>query len=746
MNLFIVESPSKAKTIKKYLGKDFEVIATKGHVVDLPKSKMGVNLDGNFEADWEVKNASVIKEIKQLAKKSKEIFLATDLDREGEAIAYHVAKEAGIIDDQGQSKSKTRVHRVVFTEVTKEAVLNSIQNPGVLDMNKIYSQYSRRILDRVVGYSLSPILWKKIAFGLSAGRVQSVALRILVDREAERDSFQTEEYWKIMADFSTIKHESSKNISIKLIKKDSAEIEMNGNDDNSSGEGDDYFYLKTFGDNKDLTLNSEKYVVNLINVLSTLDYKVKSISTKQQKKQPPKPYTTSTFQQAAVNKLSMSSKRSMSVAQKLYERGLITYIRTDSVVMSDAAVKDAQNYILKTYGNEYISNSSISKMIKQPKNIQGAHECIRPVNMGKTPGELSLDADEYKVYDLIWKQAIASQMSPQILSLITCDIESNKQGVIFRNTKTEVEFLGYQIIFSYNNLDKGKIISDKTQSFKFEEKQDVFLKEILSTQHFTSPPARYTEATLIKKLEEEGIGRPSTYASIIGVIQQRTYVEKNGKYFIPTDIGKVVVSLLKKYFANIVDLKFTADLESKLDKIEQKDLNWVNFLKTFYKGFKEDLHQADNKIERAEFTQMGNAPSDVVCDDCGSSMIVKLGRYGKFYSCSKYPDCKGIKALESNLYQGAELRLEDYNPAPQTDDGEDYILKKGRYGYFWAHPRYPKVKDIRSLELKKELLFKQYGEPPKTDDGEDYILKKGRYGYFWAHPRYPEVKSIIKIK
>jgi DNA topoisomerase-1 len=746
MNLFIVESPSKAKTIKKYLGKDFEVIATKGHVVDLPKSKMGVNLDGNFEADWEVKNASVIKEIKQLAKKSKEIFLATDLDREGEAIAYHVAKEAGIIDDEGQSKSKTRVHRVVFTEVTKEAVLNSIQNPGVLDMNKIYSQYSRRILDRVVGYSLSPILWKKIAFGLSAGRVQSVALRILVDREAERDSFQTEEYWKIMADFSTIKLESSKNISIKLIKKDSAEIEKNDNDDNSSGEEDDYFYLKTFGDNKDLTLNSEKYVVNLINVLSTLDYKVKSISTKQQKKQPPKPYTTSTFQQAAVNKLSMSSKRSMSVAQKLYERGLITYIRTDSVVMSDAAVKDAQNYILKTYGNEYISNSSISKMIKQPKNIQGAHECIRPVNMGKTPGELSLDADEYKVYDLIWKQAIASQMSPQILSLITCDIESNKQGVIFRNTKTEVEFLGYQIIFSYNNLDKGKIISDKTQSFKFEEKQDVFLKEILSTQHFTSPPARYTEATLIKKLEEEGIGRPSTYASIIGVIQQRTYVEKNGKYFIPTDIGKVVVSLLKKYFANIVDLKFTADLESKLDKIEQKDLNWVNFLKTFYKGFKEDLHQADNKIERAEFTQMGNAPSDVVCDDCGSSMIVKLGRYGKFYSCSKYPDCKGIKALESNLYQGAELRLEDYNPAPQTDDGEDYILKKGRYGYFWAHPRYPKVKDIRSLELKKELLFKQYGEPPKTDDGEDYILKKGRYGYFWAHPRYPEVKSIIKIK
>ena len=747
MNLFIVESPSKAKTIKKYLGKDFEVVPTKGHVVDLPKSKLGVNVNENFAAQFEIKNQGVIDLIAKLSKKSRVIFLATDKDREGEAIAYNVLREVGLIDEHAKPLHSKEIKRIVFTEITKDAILEALKNPRSIDMNTVYSQYARRILDRLVGYTLSPLLWKKVAFGLSAGRVQSVALRILVDREEDRDNFKSEEYWSIQAKFTNEqKHKKEINLIIKLSEKKSEQYD---NNELNFTEDDETFYLKSYGE-KSVNLSNQDDAIKFVEIIKSKNYVVNDKNISITKRTPPFPLRTSTFQQAAVNKLGINAKKAMILAQKLYENGLITYMRTDSVFMSEKAVQEVRKLIIKDFGKEYVAKEQIQQKKQQKNNkfTQEAHECIRPVNIFKEGKDLKLTGQELSVYNLIRDYAIASQMADQVIQINTTEIKSTEGDLVFRNSKSKVVFPGYQIVFNSGNSSK----KNNEQSIDFELKDEVFMTDVLLYQHFTNPPPRYTEASLIKKLEKEGIGRPSTYASIISIIQQRTYVEKQGKYFKPTDIGKVVISLLKKYFPYIVDLEFTADMENNLDMIESAKLDWLNFLKDFYTKFDNDLLLADKLISRADFTQLGVAPENIRCDICGSSMIIKLGRFGKFLSCSDYPKCKGIKQYtsmdispESDGLKIHDIDLTKYKNPPTTENGVNYVLKKGKYGYFWAHPDYPKVKDIKQLEFSDEYLFEQLGDPPKTEDGKKYLLKKGKYGYFWAHPDYPNVKKIFKI-
>ncbi len=754
MKLFIVESPSKAKTIRKYLGDDFEVIATKGHVVDLPKSKMGVDITRNFSVEWEIKNKNIINNIYKLSKKADEIFLATDKDREGEAIAYNVLKESGLIDDSAKPLKNKNIKRIVFTEVTKDAILHAIQNPRSIDMNTVHSQYARRILDRLVGYTLSPLLWKKVAFGLSAGRVQSVALRILVDREEERESFKPSETWTIQAKFSK-SDESKKNINliIKIAEKfaDTLQVmnEATVKEDNSFLSNGDVFDLKAYEGNL-LNINNQENATRLFEVIKNRRYVVKNISVSIQKRRPPFPLRTSTFQQAAINKLGINAKKAMSIAQSLYEKGLITYMRTDSVHMAEKVVQEVRKYVVQNFGENYLGNyDSLSKFKSKGasnKFAQEAHECIRPVSIFKNGEDLKLVGQELLVYNLIRNYAIASQMSEQVIQIYTTDVESLEGDILFRNNQSKVIFDGYQVIF---NSEKS-LSNDCLNSSNFKINDGVLMTDVMLCQHFTNPPPRYNEASLIKKLEKEGIGRPSTYASIISIIQQRTYVEKNGKYFKPTDIGRTVISLLKKYFTYIVDLEFTAKMEDGLDMIESAKLNWLDFLKDFYSKFNQDYLKADKSISRAEFTQLGRAPESVKCDLCGSSMLIKLGRFGKFFSCSNYPDCKGIKQYQDNYLSDKNIQIIDidltkYKDPPKTEEGVVYVLKKGRYGYFWAHPDYPRVKDIRQLEFLDEYLADKLGEPPLTDEGRRYILKKGRYGYFWAHPDYPKVKKIYKI-
>lgn len=732
MNLVIVESPSKAKTIKKYLGKGYEVIASKGHVIDLPKSKLGVDVENGYEPVYEIKNPSILKEIKALVKKSDQIYLATDYDREGEAIAYHIAENSGLL----KKAANKGLGRIVFTEVSEKAIKEAITKPRALDMNLIHSQQARRVLDRVVGYGLSPLLWKKIAFGLSAGRVQSIALRLLVEREAERDSFISEEYWKVFANFL----DSSTDPKIIIKKKDENESagfsQEETQDEKSAEESGNMFILKKI-DGKDPVISSQGEAHRHVNLIKASKFIVSDKAIKDMKKKAPAPFRTSTFQQAAINRLNFTSKRSMQIAQSLYEKGLITYMRTDSVYMSAQAVDAARTTIKKIYGKEYLPDKPNSFSAKI-KNAQEAHECIRPVNIDQTAGTLNLTAEEAKIYDLIYRQTLVSQMSEQKLQISTISVKSSDEVYLFASSSTSVVFEGFNIVFA--NLSKKEKKADK---LTFSIGQQVNLSDLLASQHFTQPPARYSEASLIKKLEELGVGRPSTYSSIMNVIMQRTYVEKTGKYFVPTDMGKSVTNLLIKYFPSIVDYQFTANVEVRLDNVAEGKENWQKLMDEIYLPFKRNLESADKNIERGEFTDFGVVDGES-CELCGNPMKVKLGRYGKFLSCSNYPDCKGIKSLSSTPESSLDFDL--YESAPKTDEGIEYTLKSSRYGQFWAHPDYPKVKDAKPLQYKPEVLVSMYGEPPVAEDGEKYLLRKGKFGFFWAHPEYPKVKKIIKAK
>lgn len=716
MDLVVVESPSKAKTIGKYLGKDYIVKASKGHVIDLPKSGLAVDVNNNFKPEYVVTNSKSLSEIKRSLKTADKLILAVDLDREGEAIGWHIAKELKLIDDKGNVKGKKKVERIVFNEITKDAIKEALKNPRSIDINLVNAQQGRRLLDRLVGYKLSPLLWKKISFGLSAGRVQSVALRLVVEKEEERNKFKSEEYWSIESELN--EENSNKNVKVDVIEvnKDQ-EVKKTKTPQSSNIK---FSLSKISGKNPKINtkIDSEK----ILDSVKDEKWIVKKIEKTETKRNPKAPFITSTLQQAGVNSLGFSAKRTMSAAQKLYEAGLITYMRTDSTFMSNIAIEQARAFIKKEYGVEYLP-AKPNTYQSSNKSAQEAHECIRPTDFSKTASELKLDGDQERVYDLIRSRALSSQMTPARLLNTVISIEIDKY--IFTANGKVVQFPGY--------LRVSREKSEDTILPDIKEGQELFLEALRAIQHFTEPPARYSEATLIKKMEELGIGRPSTYASIISTILARKYVETEGRYLKPTDMGGLVNKLLTNYFSNVVDYGFTAEMEDNLDKIAEGKLDWVKMLKDFYFPFEKEIVTQEKNINRSEFTELGK--SEEKCPKCGSPMVVKISRYGKFLSCSKYPECDGMLGMEKE--EALSLDENKYELGPKTDDGRDYVLKNSKYGKFWAHPDYPKVKDTKPLLLKEKCPL----------SGHSLVERKGKWGKtFIGCSNYPDCKFIKQSK
>ncbi len=616
--LVIVESPAKAKTIQKYLGKNYTVEASMGHVRDLPKSKMGVDFGNDFAPQYlTIRGKSeLIKKLKKEIKNSDKIYLATDPDREGEAISWHLMTALDIPQDKAT--------RVVFNEITKDAVKAAIKNPRALDYSLIDAQQARRVLDRIVGYSISPLLWRKIKKGLSAGRVQSVALKMICDKEKEIEAFVPKEYWTITA---TLTHKSSRAS----------------------------FKAKFYGDTKGkIELENQQQTRQVLSKTENAGFNVYNIKQAKKNKFPTPPFITSTLQQEAARKLGFTSSRTMMVAQQLYEGieikgsgavGLITYMRTDSTRIADEAKAAAREYIIDTWGQDYLPSSP--REYSNKKNAQDAHEAIRPSIITYTPDKIkaSLTNDQYKLYKLIWERFMASQMKEaEVLSTVV-DIESG--GYIFKAYGAITLFPGFTVLYT-EGVDKTEGDEEnKEQKLPNMEKDDELNKKQLSeAQNFTRPPARYTEATLIKVLEEQGIGRPSTYAPTISTILNRRYVEKEKKTLLPTELGKTVNELMEANFESIVDAGFTADMEQKLDRVEAGEANWVQIIKDFYTPFEETLKEADKNIEHVVI-----APevSDVICEKCGKNMVIREGRFGKFLACPGYPKCKNTKAINVEI-------------------------------------------------------------------------------------------------
>ncbi|WP_295070108.1 type I DNA topoisomerase [Ruminococcus sp.] len=611
-DLVIVESPAKAKTIQKYLGPGYEVIASMGHVRDLPKSKMGVDKDNDFKPQYtDMKGKEdVIKELKKRAKKCDKVYLATDPDREGEAISWHIAQMLKL--------DMNADNRVAFNEITKTGVKNGMSNPHKIDVDLVNAQQARRILDRLVGYELSPFLWKKVKRGLSAGRVQSVAVRLVVDRENEIRAFVPKEYWSIDAKFTA--PSSRKVFDAALVAVDGEKLEIP-----NQAEAD-----------------------NLLARLENAEYTVTSVKKRVTKKQPAPPFITSTLQQEASRKLSFSAKRTMKAAQELYEGvdvegvgavGLITYMRTDSLRISDEAKAAAAEYIGVVYGKDYLPPEP--RNFKTKNNAQDAHEAIRPSTPELTPERVksSLSSDQYKLYKLIWERFIASQMANALLDTVSADIEAN--GCTFRASGYSVKFDGFMALYVESN-DSEEGSKKMLPELKAEDK--LKLKSIAGNQHFTQPPPRFTEASLIKALEENGIGRPSTYAPTITTITSRRYVEHEGKALKPTNLGEVITELMKDHFKKIVDAKFTAEMENNLDEVEHGSKNWVSTLHEFYDDFSKTLKKAEEAMD-GKRVKVPDEETDVVCELCGRNMVIKYSKYGKFLACPGFPECKNTKKI-----------------------------------------------------------------------------------------------------
>ncbi len=610
MKLVIVESPTKSKTIGRFIGGKYQVVSCNGHIRDLPKSKLGIEVEKNFEPQYVIptKKRKKVNEIKKLAKKSDTVIFASDEDREGEAIAWHLKK---IITDQNKDQ-KTK--RITFHEITEEAIKKSLKNPREIDQNLVAAQKARRILDRLVGYKLSPLLWKKVVKGLSAGRVQSPALRLIVEREKQRKAFKPKEYWTIETELQT--QDLKEKIIAELDKKDNKKI------------------------NK-LDISNKKQVNEILKTLEKSDYKVIKVTKKEKNKSPKPPFTTSTLQQQASNTLNFSSKKTMYLAQKLYEGiklgketvGLITYPRTDSFNLASKFISGAQNYIEKNFGKEY-SNKRLYKT--KSKNAQEAHEAIRPTFVEKNPVKIKdfLTKDQFKLYKLIWNRALSSQMSKYKYLSIRADIKARE--FILKTSGLSTQFDGWMKLYPKKQKEKHIPSLKKDQTLN--------LLKINPEQHFTTPPARFTEAKLIKELEKHGIGRPSTYAPIISTIQRRNYVKKEQYRFYPTKIGNTVIKLLKNHFPNIVDYEFTAKMENNLDEIASKGKDYKKMIKDFYLPFNKRLKNKMNQIEK----QFKDEKTDKKCPKCGEPMVIKTGRYGKFLACSGFPKCKYTETLEEN--------------------------------------------------------------------------------------------------
>jgi len=656
--LVIVESPAKASTIRKYLGRNYDVKASVGHVRDLPKSKLGIDVDNGFKMQLiTIKGkAKVVKELKSAAKKADKVFLAPDPDREGEAIAQHIYD---VIDGEGKT------YRITFNEITKKAVQAAIEKPTEINGNLVHAQQARRGLDRLVGYKLSPLLWKKVRSGLSAGRVQSVAMRILLEREKEIEAFEPREYWSIKCKLSP---DGGKTFEAKLHHIDGKKAELhNEAEAKEAVEG----------------IGGEKLTVT-------------SLTVKDKKRNPAAPFITSTLQQAASQRLGFRAGRTMRAAQKLYEgvemekgeaAGLITYMRTDSVRVADEALADARRYVEEKLGADFLPANP--NVYKSRKTAQEAHEAIRPTSVERTPESVKkyLSADEYRLYELIWKRFVASQVKPAIMATTTLDVAAGRYTL--RATGSRLKFEGFLKI--YNDVEDTKKEPENIIP-PLESGQELKLEEITPNQHFTQPPPRFSEATLIRELEEKGIGRPSTYAAIMSTIQSRDYAESVDRKLVPTELGRKITELLIKHFPDIMNVEFTARMEEDLDKVEEGDKDWISLLSDFYKPFEKALEAAEKNMEKIK----QEIQTEEICEKCGADMVIKFGRFGKFMACSNYPECKNTTPISKSGEVGEE-------PKPTGDKcptcGKDMVLRMGRYGKFIACSDYPKCKTTKPITL-----------------------------------------------
>lgn len=641
--LVIVESPAKAKTIKKYLGKKYQVKASMGHVRDLPKSQMGVDVKENYAPKYITirGKGDVLKDLRKAAKKAKKVYLAADPDREGEAIAWHLAHSLNIEEDSNC--------RVVFNEITKPAIKDAFKHPRSINMDLVDAQQARRILDRLVGYNISPLLWKKVKKGLSAGRVQSVALKLIIDREKEIQNFEPEEYWSIDGTFSTAK---------------------------------ETFEAGFYGvDGKKQELTSEEDVQSVLGRLNGDAFSVDKVEKKERRRNPPLPFITSSLQQEAARKLKFRAKKTMMLAQQLYEgvelgkegtTGLITYMRTDSTRVSESAQSQTREYITETYGENYTRKTQQKQ--KNAENAQDAHEAIRPTSTLKEPQNIKpfLSRDQYRLYKLIWERFVASQMAPAVLDTVRADLLN--EGVIFRANGSKVKFSGFMKVYVEGSDDKKK--EDNKFLPELEKGMTVTKNALTPNQHFTQPPPRYTEARLVRKLEELGIGRPSTYAPTLDTIQRRNYATLDGRNFVPTELGEIVLKLVVEFFPEVLDAKFTAKMENDLDEIEEGKENWIEVIDEFYRGFEQRLQKAEKEMEEVEIR---DEPAGITCENCGHEMVYKMGRYGQFLACSNFPECRNTKPILKKI--GVTC--------PKCGQG-DVVERKSKKGRkFYGCDRYP---------------------------------------------------------
>ncbi len=729
--LVIVESPAKAKTIQKYLGKGFTVEASLGHVKDLPKSTLGVDIDNEFETEYIVipGKEKVVAKLKKLAASADTIYLAPDPDREGEAIAFHLAEELGD-GAKGKKKKKKddqpeRFRRVTFNEITKRAVQDAFEHPRDIDQHLVDAQQARRVLDRLVGYQVSPLLWDKVRRGLSAGRVQTVALRLIVEREREIKAFQKQEYWTIDAHLAGPKPPA---FDARFVGKGEEKVEVTNGED------------------------AEKIRAEL----EQADWLVRTVDRKERRRNATPPFTTSKLQQDSSRKLRFSVKRTMMIAQRLYEGvelgdegsvGLITYMRTDSTRVSNEALAEVREYITSQYGKDYLPESP--NTYKEKKAAQAAHEAIRPTSAMRHPDQIKqyLKEDEYKVYKLIWQRFVASQITPAVFDQTTVDIDakSGAETFWFRVTGSVLKFDGFLKV--YEESKEGKDEDDEELKHKLpalEPGQKLTLRELKPEQHFTEPPPCYNEASLVKELEERGIGRPSTYSAILSTIQERQYVQKLGGKFSPTEIGLVVTDLLVENFRDIFDIEYTARLEEELDEIEEGKETWTDALAGFYKRFAKDLRYAEKHMENIKRMEK---PTDEKCERCGSPLVIKWGKHGSFYACSSYDkenpeSCTFTKENPINLPDLDSADIQETTQEEYCENcGRVMVLKRGRFGQFMACTGYPDCKTTRRLDQGKKVPDIPLDEVcPKC--GRNMMIRHGRYGEFTTCSGYPECKYV----
>ena len=728
-SLVIVESPAKAKTINKFLGRDYTVKASMGHVRDLPTKSLAVDVEKNFAPKYEVVpgRKKVLDELKKAAKASSAIFLAADPDREGEAICWHLAHEL--------KAARKPVHRVMFNEITKRAVTEAFTHPGAIDKRKVYAQQARRILDRLVGYKISPLLWDKVRRGISAGRVQSVALRLVVDREKEIRAFVPIEYWTITA---------------RLARPD--------------GSGPEFPARLAKVDGEKATIPSQETADAIYRELQApgTAYRVATLARKEKRRNPVAPFTTSKLQQEAARKLRFTARKTMQVAQQLYEGielgetgsiGLITYMRTDSTRISPDAQAEVRAFVAERFGAEYLPERPPA--YKSGKGAQEAHEAVRPTSVLREPGQVaaSLTRDQLQLYTLIWNRFVASQMRPAIFDTTSADITAGR--FTFRASGQHMTFAGFMRVYVEGQDETQQ---DEARQAEGEENEERSLPELAEgqsldcrgvepTQHFTQPPPRFTEATLVKELEEEGIGRPSTYAAILSVIQNRDYVVKAEGKFRPTELGEIVVDLLVESFPRILDPGFTAQMETKLDEIEEGTADWLEAMHEFYAAFARWLEHAKKKMKNVKAME---EPTDQVCEKCGRSMVIKWGRFGKFLACSGYPECKSTKELPGNGNGGPDASGNGNGESVAGEGqacencGKPMVLKRGRFGPFLACSGYPECRTVVKIA-------KAPTPPPEPTDqvcetcGAPMVIRTGRFGRFYSCSTYPKCKNVKPI-